>query len=389
MLGSFNSVPLDRALSPFALVRNTKVGMRVLSGLGRTLSSWWVAGPVLAIVGVAIGYGLFFYALPAKPKIGVIDIPFTGISEDSAAIITSFLEYSRRNPEIKGVVIKMASPGGGASASEQLYHETARLRAEKPVVMVMNGMMASGGYMMALGVNHSYAKTSSLVGNIGVVAGTGPIFPPQIPEQFAFSGPYKLTGVSRRDWISDLDMLKEAFVEMVVRERGDRLNISREELANGKLYTGMEAVALGLVDEIGSDTEAYDKVAELAGIRRYSLVNVNVEVNRLFVQDLRRIYSSSGNANEPLIESDVNLLRILASRNSPPGQEVSSQEGEATELVQTMDQKELALHREGYGFINRPLEYGVFGVPTKQQFPNLPLEMNRPQFYYLYVGADH
>ena len=103
---------------------------------------------------------------------------------------------------------------------------------------------------------------------------------------------------------------------MVVRERGDKLKISREELGDGKLYTGMEAVSLGLVDEIGSDTEAFKKVAELAGIRNYSLVNVNVEVNRLFVQDLRRIYSSAGDVNEPLTESDVNLLEILASRNS-------------------------------------------------------------------------
>jgi signal peptide peptidase SppA len=363
--------------------------MRILSGLGRILASWWVAGPILAILGIAIGYGLFFYALPAKPKIGVIDIPFTGISEDSAAIITSFLEYSRRNPEIKGVVIKMASPGGGASASEQLYHETARLRAEKPVVMVINGMMASGGYMMAVGANHTYAKTSSLVGNIGVVAGTGPIFPPQIPEQFAFTGPYKLTGVSRRDWISDLDMLKEAFVEMVVRERGDKLKISREELGDGKLYTGMEAVALGLVDEIGSDTEAYKKVAELAGIRSYSLVNVNVEVNRLFVQDLRRIYSSTGDVNEPLTESDIDMLRILAGRNALPDQIQPSQEAETTDFPDTFDQVEIAPYLDGSGFINRPLEYGVFGVPTEQQFPNLPLDMNRPQFYYLYVGADH
>ena len=357
--------------------------------MGRILTSWFVAGPILAILGVAIGYGLFFYALPAKPKIGVIEIPFTGISEDSAAIITSFLEYSRRNPEIKGVVIKMASPGGGASASEQLYHETARLRAEKPVVMVMNGMMASGGYMMAMGVNHTYAKTSSLVGNVGVVAGTGPIFPPQIPEQFAFTGPYKLTGVSRRDWISDLDLLKQAFVEMVVRERGDKLKISREELGDGKLYTGMEAVALGLVDEIGSDTEAYKKVADLAGIRNYSLVNVNVEVNRLYVQDLRRIYSSGGDVDEPMTESEVDLLKILASRNALPEQIEPRQESAESDLPDTFDNVEIAPHLDGVGLINRPLEYGVFGVPTERQFPNLPLETNRPQFYYLYVGADH
>ena len=323
--------------------------------MGRILTSWFVAGPILAILGVAIGYGLFFYALPAKPKIGVIEIPFTGISEDSAAIITSFLEYSRRNPEIKGVVIKMASPGGGASASEQLYHETARLRAEKPVVMVMNGMMASGGYMMAMGVNHTYAKTSSLVGNVGVVAGTGPIFPPQIPEQFAFTGPYKLTGVSRRDWISDLDLLKQAFVEMVVRERGDKLKISREELGDGKLYTGMEAVALGLVDEIGSDTEAYKKVADLAGIRNYSLVNVNVEVNRLYVQDLRRIYSSGGDVDEPMTESEVDLLKILASRNALPEQIEPRQESAESDLPDTFDNVEIAPHLDGVGLINRPL----------------------------------
>ena len=320
----------------------------------------------------------------------MIDIPFTGISEESAAIITAFLEYSRRNPEIKGVVIKMGSPGGGASASEQLYHETAKLREEKPVVMVINGMMASGGYMMAMGVNHTYSKTSTLVGNIGVVAGTGPIFPPQIPEQFAFSGPYKLTGVSRRDWISDLDMLKEAFVEMVVRERGDKLKITREELADGKLYTGMEAVALGLVDEIGSDTEAYEKVAELAGIRRYSLVNVNVEVNRLFVQDLRRIYSSTGDVNVPLTESDAKLLEMLSSGRDPRLEQSGSvRQDDASDFPKTKEQVEIAPYLDGTGIIDRPLEYGSFGVPIEQQFPNLPLEVNRPQFYYLYVGADH
>ena len=363
--------------------------MRILSGLGRILTSWYVAGPALAILGIAIGYAVFFYALPAKPKIGVIDIPFTGISEDSSAVITSFLEYSRRNPEIKGVVIKLASPGGGASASEQLYHETARLREEKPVVMVMNGMVASGGYMMALGTNYTYAKTSSLVGNVGVVAGTGPIFPPQIPEQIAYTGPYKLTGVSRRDWISDLDLLKAAFVEMVVRERGDKLKISAEQVGDGKLYTGMEAVSLGLVDEIGSDTEAYEKVAELAGLRNYSLVNVNVEVNRLFVQNLRRIYSSAGDSTEPLSESDVNLLQLLADRNTLVDRPQPVEGSEASDFPEIGDQVAASSFQDGLGSINRPLEAGVFGVPAQEQFPDIPLEMNHPQFYYLYVGADH
>ena len=369
--------------------------MRILSAIGNFLKRWYIAGPAMAVVGVAIGYAIFYQAFPSQPKIGVIDIPFTGIDEGSAAIITSYLDYARRNSEIKAVVIKLGSPGGGASASEQLYHETAKLREEKPVVMVMNGMVASGGYMMAMGVNHTYAKTSTLVGNVGVVAGTGSIYPPQIPEQIAFTGPYKLTGFSRRDWISGLDMLKEAFVEMVVSERGDRLKITREEVANGQLYTGMEAVALGLVDEVGSDADAFNKAAELAGIRNYDTVNVNVEVNRLFVQDLRRIYSSGGDVDTPLTEADIQVLNLLANR-SPMLQQYDPGAADAPSLVGE-DPTGPGIERdifttsllEDYRLMHRPMEYGILGAPAEAQFPNLPLEVNRPQFYYLYVGADH
>ena len=207
--------------------------MRILSTLGRVLASWYVAAPVLAILGIAIGYAVFFHGFPGKPKIGVIDIPYSSLNEDAAYIITAYLEYCRRNPDIKAVVIKLASPGGGASASEQLYIETRRLREEKPVVMVLNGIVASGGYMMALGSNYTFSKTSTLVGNVGVVAGTPPVLPARAPEFIAFTGPYKLSGSSRRDWIATLDRLNEAFIEMTVRERGDRLKLSRTQLSEG------------------------------------------------------------------------------------------------------------------------------------------------------------
>ena len=78
-----------------------------------------------------------------------------------------------------------------------------------------------------------------------------------------------------------MDGLKEAFVEMVVQERGAKLKVSREELAEGRVYSGMEAVRLGLADEIGSDVHAFEKAAELAGVSDYEIVNINVEVNRL------------------------------------------------------------------------------------------------------------
>lgn len=360
--------------------------MRILAALGRFLISWYVAAPVLAIAGIAVGYVVFFRAFPGKPQIGVIEIPYTSLGEDSAAIITAYLDYSRRNDDIKAVVIKLASPGGGASASEQLYIETRRLRDRKPVVMVMNGLVASGGYMMALGTNHTFTKTSTLVGNVGVVAGTPSIIPPRAPEFITFTGPYKLSGSSRRDWVATLDRLNEAFIEMAVRERGDRLKISRDELADGRLYAGMDAVRLGLADEIGSDSQAFEKAAELAGIANYELVNVNVEVNRLFVQELRRIYSAGGDGETPLSEADAQLMSIFINRQSPvspSAQEPVSEFGSDSELAFPIETDEWV----DLQALKRPLEHGVLGVSPQDAFPELPLDVNRPQFYYLHVGA--
>lgn len=364
----------------------------MFAAIGRFLISWYVAGPALAIAGILIGYAVFFNAFPGKPKLGVIEIPYTALTEDSAAIITAYLDYCRRDPDIKAVVIKLASPGGGASPSEQLYIETRRLREEKPVVMVMNGMVASGGYMMALGTNYTFSKTSTLVGNVGVVAGAPGVLTPRFPENITFTGPYKLTGSSRRHWIATIDRLNEAFIEMTVRERGDRLKISRAELADGRLYAGMDAVRLGFADEIGSDSQAYEKAAELAGISNYELVNVNVEVNRLFVQELRRIYSASGDGAAPLTEADAQLMRIFINRQSPAGPASDDLLGDldgvppvgaaAAALDQWADGSPVDLES-----LKRPLEQGVLGVSPQQVFPDLPLEVNRPQFYYLHVGA--
>ena len=263
--------------------------MGFFSTLRKVLTGWYVVVPLLAILGIATGALTFVYAFPGKPQIGVIDIPFTVLTEDSASAIGEHIDYARQDDSIKAVVIKLTSPGGGAAASEHLYIELRKLREEKPVVMVMNGLVASGGYMMAMGVSHSYAKTSSLVGNVGVVSSADPLIPPLPGEEVIFSGPHKLDGASRRDWIGTVDQLKSAFAQIVISERGDRLRISRDELIEARLYSGVDAVRLGLVDEIGSDSDAIQKAAELAGISNYDLVDVNLEVQVEFFRELQRI----------------------------------------------------------------------------------------------------
>ena len=336
--------------------------------LRRAAASWYFLAPAAIVLGVALGILALIYAAPGKPKIGVIDLPFIVITDDTAFVISEFLNYARQEDSIKAVVIRMSSPGGGASSSERLYIETRKLRDEKPVVIVMNGMMASGGYMMAMGASHTYAQNASLVGNVGVIAFAGPLIPRALPEAIVTTGPYKLSGAARRDWIGLVDQLGSGFRKLVMRERGDRLRMSETELGQGRLYAGVEAVRLGLVDEIGSNADAMDKAAELAGISNYGVVDVNAEVLRLFVQRSRRIFSSADGMGSP-DALDPSLLTMTEDM-APDGGVGIGEDAGLQELRKLL------------------LTDGV-ATETNNPLPDMPMEIGRPNLYYLYTGNDY
>ena len=343
-----------------------------MSRIARFFLSWYIALPALAVVGIVLGYLVFFNLYPGKPQIGIITIPFVVISEDSAFVIGSYLDYARRQPRIKGVVLKLSSPGGGASASEELYLESRKLRAEKPLVMVMGGLVASGGYMMAMGANYTYVKSSSLVGNVGVISFAGPVIPSVPPENLVVTGPSKLSGSTRREWIGMVDLLKQSFAQMVISERGDRLRISEEELLEGRLYAGVEAVQLGLADAIGNDSDAVEKVADMAGISNYELVDINTEVDRLFIQKIRRIFAASSDAEPPADLSDVLALMSLAQNQGDPASGLNRL-GYAAGLI-------------GSSEFGNLLRSGILQQTQEDPLPGFPLEISRPNIYYIYAG---
>ena len=337
----------------------------VLSKLRNFLSSWLVLVPTMAGLGIVAGVLIFAYATPGKPKIGIIDVPFTVINEDTSYAIGQFLSYARHDDSIKAVVINLSSPGGGASASERLYIETRRLREEKPVVVVMGGLVASGAYMMSMGASHTYAQTSSLVGNVGVVSISGPHIPTLPGESIAFSSPNKLDGGSRREWDADLDLLNSAFVQMVVSERGDRLRTTADEIREGRVYSGMVAVRLGLADELGAESDGILKAAELAGISNYDLVNVNLEVLKEFVESLDFIVSDQGGS----------LIETLSTRaNASSEGDALLSEGEAASSI-------TALH----DLRGSVLDWGL-GTDDEDPLPGFPLDIQRPNIYYIYSG---
>ena len=146
--------------------------------------------------------------------------------------------------------------------------------------------------MMSMGANQILAETASFIGSIGVIFPLGQ--PPPPDELLVTSGPAKLTGGSQRTFVAMMEMLKESFVQTVVSQRGDRLRMTAAEVAEARIYAGSEAAQLGLIDAIGSDTDAVKTAADLAGISSYDLVDVNEKVLREFILKLRRILASSG-----------------------------------------------------------------------------------------------
>lgn len=343
--------------------------MGLLSDVASLFTNWVTIAVAMVALGIAAGLLIFVYVFPGQPKIGVIDLPFTVITDDSAYVISEYLTYAREDDSIKGVVIKITSPGGGAASSERLYRETERLAQEKPVVLVMNWLVASGGYFMAMGATHTYAQTSSLVGNVGVVSFQDPLVPPLDRESLLITGPYKGAGFSRDQWFESLEDLKEAFAQVVVSERGDRLRISKEELTEGRLYTGVDAVRLGLADELGGDSDAKEKAAELAGISNYGLVDVNLEVLKKFVQDFRDVYSIANENGE-----SVDALALIDPEYGPGG----PTPGSATAATNSS--------LERINAVRGLVLYGRLGTGQEDPLPDFPLELNHPNIYYLYIG---
>ena len=341
----------------------------IFSVLGEILTNWFTLVLLMAGLGVAAGLLIFVFVFPGKPKIGVIDIPFTVITDRSTSAITEYLDYARQDDSIKAVVIKITSPGGGAAASERLYRETERLAQEKPVVLVMNGLVASGGYMMAMGATHTYAQTSSLVGNVGVVSFQDPLIPALDNESLLITGVYKRSGFSRRDWFETLEDLKESFAQIVVSERGDKLLISKDELTEGRIYSGLEAVRLGLADELGGDNDAFEKAADLAGISSYGLVDVNLKVIKRNAEELDAIFSTS-------IEESGSLDALaLGDRDySDDGLTPGSSAAATNASLERLD------------ILRDLILYGGLNVNQEDPLPEFPLDLNHPSVYYLYVG---
>lgn len=186
----------------------------------------------------------------------------------SADNVVSSLRAAFEDPKTKGVVLRINSPGGSPVQSGYIYDEIRRLRGEHPdtkVYAVITDLGASGAYYIASAADEIYADKASLVGSIGVTAASfgfvdlmGKLGVERrvytSGEHKAFLDPFQpQKDDETRFWQGVLDTTHRQFIESVKKGRGDRLKVDgHPELFSGLVWSGEQALELGLVDKLGS-----------------------------------------------------------------------------------------------------------------------------------------
>ncbi|MGE5539192.1 MAG: signal peptide peptidase SppA [Gemmatimonas sp.] len=235
--------------------------------LKRRLSIWRAAA-VIAVAALAV----VVVNRTTKGTLGFVDRPHVErltvegvISEDPDR--SAALKEVEKNDRVKALVVAINSPGGTVVGSEELFRDLRKVAEKKPVVAVMGTLAASGGYMTALAAEHIVAREGTLTGSIGVIMQTadvtGLLKKLGIEPEAIKSAPLKavpsplepLTDEGREATKAVVLDMYDMFVTMVADRRGLDADVARK-LGDGRVYTGRQAVAARLVDEIGGEDEA-------------------------------------------------------------------------------------------------------------------------------------
>jgi protease-4 len=233
--------------------------------------AWPGLGVIALWVILPLAVGILLACLIPRPIIGLIHFD-DAIYSYSARDLIAQIDVAGSRSDVRAVVLVLDSPGGTVADTEAVYMEIARLRQSKPVVTMVQGMAASGAFYLSVGTDHILAGPSSSVGNVGVIAEMPP--PPVLYEDLATTGPYKVAGTPRDTLLREMEMIKQGFYQAVTMGRGERLKIGPEILLSGQIWTGSEALRLGLIDGLGSQSDAVEKAAHLAHVRHYQVADL-------------------------------------------------------------------------------------------------------------------
>ncbi len=180
-------------------------------------------------------------------------------------------------PHVKGILLRIDSPGGGAGTSQEIHGALQHLARTKPVVASMGGSAASGGLMVAMAAQYIVANPSTITGSIGVRMDIPQIYKLLdsfgVTQESITSGKFKDAGSMMRELSPEdrayfqavVNDLKGQFVSMIAEGRKKPVE-EVEKLADGRVFTGQEALHLGLVDALGGQYVALARLQELTGV---------------------------------------------------------------------------------------------------------------------------
>jgi len=208
-------------------------------------------------------------------KVGVVKVE--GLILDAKKIVDQIHRY-RDDRGVTAVVVRVDSPGGTVGASQERYEEVKKLSEEKPVVVSMGTVAASGGYYVSCPASLIFANPGTITGSIGVVMEVtnleGLFDWMKVKNQVIKSGEYKDTGSPYREMTKKEREYLQEFVtnvhlqfEKAVAEGRDLSMEEVHEISDGRIYSGAQARELGLVDEIGNLWDAIDEAALRGGIK--------------------------------------------------------------------------------------------------------------------------
>ena len=239
------------------------------------------------------------------------------------------LQSAREDRNIKAVVLRINSPGGSALTSDLIWREVEKTAQEKPVVISISDVAASGGYYIATPATYIIAQPTSITGSIGVF-GTLPNAS-ELAQQWGVSS-YTLSTHERSATYSPLRPLSDSFraeltegIEQTYQTFLERVASGRsmsiesvDAIAQGRVYLAPKALELGLIDEIGTLDDAIDKAAELAAIDEFKLreyPRYKSDLERL-LGDLPAASLSIISSKLPSIVSDyLNFWETVGSEN--------------------------------------------------------------------------
>jgi protease-4 len=224
---------------------------------------------------------------PRTAKIAIVSL--AGIIDDRQ--VKDFhwqIKTARADSTVKGLIVRVDSPGGTIAGSDEIYNEIKKYRSEKgkPVVAFMQGIAASGGYYSSVACEEIIAEPTTITGSIGVVSAY--LVVKQLLEDKLGIQPVIVKAGAKKDWPSSfeppseeqlqylqtrlIDPAYKRFVEVVTDGRKKLTAEDVNRLADGSIYWARDALKEKLIDEIGYQDDAVEKVKMLAGIEKAQVV---------------------------------------------------------------------------------------------------------------------